>query len=424
MENTDDRIQIMITIRFSIIIDTGNPWHQTKKQPLSERKKIIFDDQRLKTKFNFFENLTLPSLDYIKQEENFLLLLLTSEGLPDSYQQKLLYFAKNRKYIKICPLPVGGNFSEYLKYYHQMYLDKSAKTIASIRMDDDDALSGDFLVNLKKYLKEEFHNFCVSFPKGYLICFKNHQIFLKESYTPKIAVGLAYICSPENFIDIYHLGSHNFVDQRVPTILEAKHPMYLVSVNDGCDSGRQVTSGFDSVEPNFLSTNFPYINKNIFELFHPLHNITSRHNLLSRNYKYVSKKQEISLDDSERESCLKISILNPAGRYVNLFDNIVAHPASDTFKKYCELSGQRAVVLIEGTTSGEIRVSCFFMQYNEVERQSSIFQTINLHQETTSHYLEYAIDEDCITYKIALKFQGIEKAFVNITKFEISFCSY
>ena len=105
------------------------------------------------------------------------------------------------------------------------------------RLDDDDILSPHYASSVSRYLRREFSGFVVSFPLGYTGIFSQqngHYSHLRESYRPKLAIGLSAI-TPYSIVDnnvsyqLLKIGNHELVDREQPVILDASQPMYFWS---------------------------------------------------------------------------------------------------------------------------------------------------------------------------------------------------
>jgi hypothetical protein len=106
---------------------------------------------------------------------------------------------------------------------------------AHLRIDDDDALSRDFLSRLSAYVRPEFHGNIITQPAGYFAGFDGAgRPILKRVWVPMIAMGVAYIVGPRTaFRSIYEVGPHFHAYGNAPTIIGDSAPAYVRTVHPG-----------------------------------------------------------------------------------------------------------------------------------------------------------------------------------------------
>lgn len=248
----DNKPIIIVIIRYSILTTQGQAkFWRIGKQSFQKYRAQMFSAKRLQLRENLFKNVTVPSLlaqnDWIGKAK---VVVLTSDSLPSPYIENLHKIVEPLKCAEIRKRSIeeapnfGREVPEVIKS-----LNKDGNpivTFATIRLDDDDALSNDYFRRVSEYIIPELSGYAVSFGRGYHGCYnesKNAYYSIKEVHTP-LSVGLAYIgtfdITTNAFINtayncVYDAGSHRNIDENVPTILDSRKPAFLYSIYDQQD---------------------------------------------------------------------------------------------------------------------------------------------------------------------------------------------
>lgn len=218
-------------------------WKMSRRSSLHQYKKDLFNSDRLLLRQSMFADVTIPSIDAaikggpqdIKTEVH----VMTSEELPKKNKNFLESLAAKYTFIKIFYEDSSNiNFSKHEERYADK-LDKNDK-VASIRIDDDDAISLDFLNRLSYWMDLEISNFVLSMCFGYGVEFDNNLNITKigEYRSRLIAAALAYIYTVKDkkYSSVYALGTHVELDQKLPTILDQSSPAFIRSFHKYNDS--------------------------------------------------------------------------------------------------------------------------------------------------------------------------------------------
>ncbi|MFW1808254.1 glycosyltransferase [Acinetobacter ursingii] len=228
----------------------------------------ILNEERLNKHFELFEKVALASLVNQKDfdvENNLTLILLTAEMLPKKYKEKLEYFQNKYSWIKISYLSENCDFSDYnsLLVNEIKFLTNKTKTgtlFATVRLDDDDALSHQFLSKLYSYLDPKFIGFGYSAPRGAVgfLEKKGNQYEVFHQYDIfNVALGLSFInyfaYTTQEFhkkwISVYNLGDHSFIDKIVPVITDGSYLAYLRTRHSDSDSDSDYFTNMEKKKP-------------------------------------------------------------------------------------------------------------------------------------------------------------------------------
>jgi hypothetical protein len=226
----DPEARIILTVRYSVHFLGGREgWVGAHEMSPEEHLAWLFDEDRLRQRLRFFSGILLPSL--LTQDMPMLrgrreLVVYVSEGLSRGHLAALEATLAGYDWARIVPVPVGA----------LEYPDVGPETEhAHLRIDDDDALSRDFLSRLSAYVRPAFHGNIITHPGGYFAGFDDAgNLILKRCWIPMIAMGIAYIVGPgTKYRSIYEVGPHFHAYEGAPTIIADSAPAYIRTVHPG-----------------------------------------------------------------------------------------------------------------------------------------------------------------------------------------------
>jgi hypothetical protein len=180
----------------------------------------LFQPEYMDYRLNIFKNVTLKSFQE-QTDKNFCVFLLHSENLPQKYKD------------------IFKNLEECNNFLHNLYIpDSEAKNIGSVitkqtveyinyddvflsfRVDNDDALPCDYISRLKYYIKPEFADHVITFPQINIIQRINKNKFILKGMNYYFnSMGMAYVSNKNINETIMHLGPHDKIYLKHPTIL-------------------------------------------------------------------------------------------------------------------------------------------------------------------------------------------------------------
>ena len=143
--------------------------------------------------------------------------------------------------------------------------------LATVRLDDDDGLSTNFIEKLSNHMRPGLTGYAVSFAygiEGYWDSTINRVSDLRHSYFPKSAFGLAYLNSwsqtiglgESKTIHVYNMGNHMKIDETYPTVVDAIEPIYFRTLSSTIDSvGSPYHKNLPRVNGKNTLANFGYL---------------------------------------------------------------------------------------------------------------------------------------------------------------------
>ena len=222
--------RIFIIIRFSINF---------------EKKK--WDLNALNYRFFLFENICLASLKKQKEKENLKVIILISNDLPKDYKEKLNNLLKDLTFIKV------EIFKSFKLECLQKYITEEVKIVATVRLDDDDALHPNFTSTISKYCESKYANCIISFPNGAFLRLEKDKIKYKLTKKNLIAAGLTMICSIPLGKNIYNGNHTKWQERGYKCIFDPKYLMFIVSDHNLGQNNRfqRGSEGFKDIDAWF-----------------------------------------------------------------------------------------------------------------------------------------------------------------------------
>lgn len=247
-----------IVIRYNIVSSIMSAW-QSSKQGFKKHQISIFAPERMNTHFTLLKNITLPSInsqvdtDFSKLK----VFLVTSKSLPKLEKERLYSLLNIYSWLEIHELEDNAAYSDFDNLVISDIKNKRKSIIFSTtRLDDDDALSNDFITGLNERVVSENIGLAISFSKGlagfYDIDSCNY-IGLYNYIFRLNAQGLSFInyydFPSDSFseypkVTVYQLGSHTKIDEISPVIIDSRQHKWIRTIHNHSDA---YTKDFESL---------------------------------------------------------------------------------------------------------------------------------------------------------------------------------
>ncbi len=256
--------KILITTRFSFFGKSG--W----KSDYSANPDELFDKNRLLKRFWLFENITLPCLK-AQTDQDFHYYVLSSKLMPDWAKEKLVELCT--KHLDESRFTIGFGPPAYARKYQAWAIKNVAGAdhpVAQVVLDDDDALSTDYIANLKTHLTNlqskgtldvDKLPYFITFPRGYALSLREKELQLWAHKYPFINLGLTMIgtTSQKNILGI----SHKAAPKLFGYIRDDENLMYIRTLSDVNDSRVDQTVRWKEVadwtKNKDVCTRFPFL---------------------------------------------------------------------------------------------------------------------------------------------------------------------
>ncbi len=231
-------MKLVFETRFSYIGHSG--W----KSEASKDPDLLFADDRMAYRFDLFSKITLPSLAE-QTDEDFDLLILTSKFMPQKHKEELRrlchrFLGEDRvQILEFGAFKAGRLFRNHVRDTYAQH-----PWVAQVVLDDDDAVSADFVEVCKAEARklaaseyEEDDSRFLSFARGFSLQVENGVLQnLSPKHSPYINLGLTLVAPPTTSKNPF-LVSHLAVGERHPGyVVNTIRPFYLRTVHDFNDS--------------------------------------------------------------------------------------------------------------------------------------------------------------------------------------------
>ena len=295
---------IFIITRYSILSRSLGVRLRHSSEDFAHYKRRLFSDNRLNARHIGFTLITVPSIfSQLQCPSKVVFLVITSTDLPCHHLDKLkktLSNLDNKQNIKtilsfVNPLPTSGKEAENVfpsfneavtKTIRCQLAGSDCKVFASVRLDDDDALSSSYCINLSEYVKKELIGFPVLFPYGLQGFFSESTGTIKDIrrfYRLNVSPGSAFIngySDEHDFSDkrvsVYGLGNHSKIESKNAIIYDSRRIAFFRTFSSFNDSGEGGGRGGD------YTKYLPHISASDMHDFNFLSQIYPRYNQLSK----------------------------------------------------------------------------------------------------------------------------------------------
>lgn len=198
-------------------------------------QKFLFDPERLERRFAWFEALCLPSL--LRQSDpDFTCILLVGANMPGEYKDRLAALAAPLAAARLIEAPPDWHYSGIKKAFAKVPSDRFTHR-TTFRLDDDDAVDGDYIARLKRLVPQvmaingQDRPAGIAFNRGfYVVHQEGRRAVVPVCERMPISVGTAMVAPVAHPENIY-LFNHRALAQHVSTYLDTTVWAYLRSVH-------------------------------------------------------------------------------------------------------------------------------------------------------------------------------------------------
>jgi hypothetical protein len=236
----------IIAVRYSILWRNRRRWNLGRERDFAEYRAALFDDARLALRLFLWQNISLRSLAEQRPALDpaiHRVLVFTGADLPQPHREALDASIRDLPWARVVAvdpdeerLPLDVEIERFVAERGT-----GAEVLyASIRLDDDDALSRDFIARTSRYVVPSNLGSVVSQRSGYLgrlsPSTRRFERFARSDM-PKASAGLAliggysteraaFLSGPTNVF----FGNHTQIDRLAPIIYGRGSPAFLKSV--------------------------------------------------------------------------------------------------------------------------------------------------------------------------------------------------
>lgn len=231
-------MQITGYCRFSYfgVSDTGKA-----VQTEDDAQQMLYNEDRMAARFHLFENLTAPSILH-QTDPDFRFVVITSTILPDRYKARLKAIVASVPQMQL----VVTDKCDLAKVLRPMIKASGASGLLptlSFRLDDDDAVSINYIARLRALSERLEPNTIICFPKGFL-AFTDGVGKFGETFREYHACGFARYNRAGDFRDPFTLQHKqeykrlaSYMDPGFHGYIYAAHGHNNTKVGLGADTG-------------------------------------------------------------------------------------------------------------------------------------------------------------------------------------------
>lgn len=232
-------VQVLGLCRFSYPSAPG-AFGTIPGEDLESTRAQLYDPERLGQRLFMFTHIVLPALRQ-QTDPDFTLLVMIGDQMPSDMRRTLDDAVADIPQVRIVAWPEGIQHRVACREVMLAHRDPDAETIAEFRLDDDDAVSLDFVAEVRriyeagKGLFATERTLALDFNKGFALHIGEgpaRPVALTARYW---APGLVIFVKPfvqRSLLDFPHMR----VWRRMPTITHGHEFMFLRGVHDLNDS--------------------------------------------------------------------------------------------------------------------------------------------------------------------------------------------
>jgi len=236
------RNQIIGVMRFSYPAQEGFSVSQMDEASLEAH---LYDDARLEQRFKYLEVITFPSLA-AQTDMDFRLVILSGTTLPMKWRKRLKAWEETLPWLKCVFMDRMGALAAAKRSFRRG-TDEGTTHITGFRIDDDDAVSRDYIALTRDRADRALHAgladapYALAFSRGIYWNLRDAEQPFHEFREPQ-PLGLACaMITTEDLPTCIYRYNHRRLGCYVPTYMEpGPDHMFLRTLHGHNDSGRSI----------------------------------------------------------------------------------------------------------------------------------------------------------------------------------------
>lgn len=241
------QVSVVGITRFSLIFRRNHPFRD-KADPFDVRAAHLFDEARLRRRFDIWEAVTLPSLA-AQTTSDFSILVVTSSLLPEWAKMRLQKALAAQPFASLIAAPAPTTaFSKLVRQNVRELANTTYGGVGTFRLDDDDALAADFIERFKAEIeagrRQKPSIEIYGFENGWFLAAYEDGLKITPVQRKLIACGLGRISTRSPLRTIHDPKvSHTKLAETLPTRHCGGPPTWIVTAHDLNDSNRMGHEG-------------------------------------------------------------------------------------------------------------------------------------------------------------------------------------
>jgi Putative rhamnosyl transferase len=213
--------------RFSVLVEGG---FQVVHPDLQARRAMLYDPQRLASRFVWFEHLCLASLR-AQSDADFTLVVLVGEDFPDVWRKRLDNLVAGMPQVVVTTQPPGRHRDVCIAAMAS-FIDPQADVVGQFRLDDDDAVAVDYIARsradfaLVEGLYQRHGLVASNYARGLQVTDTGDALIYEKRAATDWSCGLTLYFPPDSATGVMDYGHHRLAEF-MPTISQNDSLMYL-----------------------------------------------------------------------------------------------------------------------------------------------------------------------------------------------------
>lgn len=173
---------------------------QSQDGSIEDIRARLYQPERLNQRLAWFEHVTLPALRH-QTDPDFTLVLLIGADLPEPWRGALCALTEDVPQIRIETAEPGPHRALCADAMRP-HLRPEAEFVAQFRLDDDDAISTDFIARMRRDLQpvlgllELRDQFAVDYGRGFVLRWTEEGLIAEPRYARQWTPGLVHVSRP------------------------------------------------------------------------------------------------------------------------------------------------------------------------------------------------------------------------------------
>lgn len=198
-------------------------------QTEADAARLLYDPARLATRMHLFEHLTAPSLRQ-QSDPDFDFVVLTSPELPAPWLARLRAVAATVPQMRVL-VTAEREIGRVMKPLIREATEGGTKRAVSFRLDDDDALSWNYVATLRRVAAALEPGTLITFPSGIFAFSSKGQARFGPWFKEYHAYGLARVNGPGFLRDPFDMQHRQEYRYR-PSFMEPRFCSYIATAHD------------------------------------------------------------------------------------------------------------------------------------------------------------------------------------------------
>lgn len=211
---------------------------------------VLFEPERMKRRFAYFEQICLPSLA-AQTDKDFILVVLIGDTMPFHWRKRLKELQTKYPFLDLCVIEPTGPLNSTRRAYRRGY-DEASDFVTGFRIDDDDAVAKDYIERTRETAQTLLNLGWVSEDRPAAICYhggiywdmnrpKDRRFFDFREAAP-LGLASAMVTVPDARVNIFR-WNHRRLSAYVRVWSDPFDRMFVRTLHGHNDSGRSIPPG-------------------------------------------------------------------------------------------------------------------------------------------------------------------------------------